>query len=339
MRLAGCINTPSKDEIERGYIPEIVTVRVEREPREYAVDELLALRPGGKAQQQRKDFNNAQPQSSLGFKFTKSDDDIWTLLQASRQPGHWHISIRDAIAAMVWRGWSDDAIRFSCAPYCIGGKDDADLDPLIDGARRRDWGKPNPDNATRPQQSATGPQAQQSAEIDFVDMATWDDCDPPPREWTVRDMIPRRNVFLFSGEGAAGKTLLALQLAVAHALGRDWLGTLPEPGPVIFLGAEDETDELHRRLNDILNSYQATFADIKGKLFLMSFAGQDAVLGHTDKRTGLVMATPLYEKLLRAAAEIGPVMICLDTSADVFAGMRYRASRFGSLSDCCAGWQ
>jgi RecA-family ATPase len=73
-------------------------------------------------------------------------------------------------------------------------------------------------------------------------MFDWDSESAPARAWAVQDRIPLRQPTLFSGEGAIGKTLVALQLAVAHAAGRDWLGTLPKPGPAIYFGAEDEAD-------------------------------------------------------------------------------------------------
>ncbi len=156
--------------------------------------------------------------------------------------------------------------------------------------------------------------------LPFVDMSAWRVNEGvPPREWGLRDLFPLRNVALLSGEGAAGKTLLLLQLGVAHALGRDWIGTLPEPGPFLYFGAEDETDEIHRRLADILMHYGADFPDLQGNLHLLTFAGEDAVLGHAD-HTGLVKPTPLFERLMKAAIEIKPVLIGIDTSADVFAG-------------------
>jgi RecA-family ATPase len=156
--------------------------------------------------------------------------------------------------------------------------------------------------------------------LPFVDMSEWHiDEAVPPREWGVLDLFPRRNVALLSGEGAAGKTLLLLQLGVAHTLGRDWLGTLPELGPFLYFGAEDETDEIHRRLADILKHYGADFPSLQGDLHLLTFAGEDAVLGHADN-TGLVKPTPLFDRLLKAVTEIKPVLIGIDTSADVFAG-------------------
>jgi hypothetical protein len=174
---------------------------------------------------------------------------------------------------------------------------------------------PHPDleDATRPDAKADEP-------LPFVVMTRWRVNEGvPPREWGLRDLFPRRNVALLSGEGAAGKTLLLLQLGVAHALGRDWIGTLPEPGPFVYFGAEDETDEIHRRLADILKHYGADFPDLQGNLHLLTFAGEDAVLGHAD-HTGLVKPRPLFERLMKAAIEIKPVLIGIDTSADVFAG-------------------
>ena len=133
--------------------------------------------------------------------------------------------------------------------------------------------------------------------LSFVDMAQWDGEEVPTRQWSVPDRLPLRQPALFSGEGATGKTILELQLCAAHVLGRDWLDTLPEPGPAIYLGAEDETDELHRRLADIAKHYGVMFADlINGGLHLICLAGKDALLGtpdrtRTDQRHAAVQAT------------------------------------------------
>jgi RecA-family ATPase len=161
---------------------------------------------------------------------------------------------------------------------------------------------------------------EQQAPLLFVDMQEWDEQQPPARPWAVLDRIPLRQVSLLSGEGAVGKTILELQRGVAHVLGRDWIGTLPELGPVIYVNAEDEEDELRRRLGRIAAHYDARFADIaKGGLHLLSLAGKDAVLGHAD-RQGIVKPTPLFARLREAACDIKPKSVTLDTSADVFAG-------------------
>ena len=46
----------------------------------------------------------------------------------------------------------------------------------------------------------------------------------PERQWLVPDLIPDRTVTLLSGDGGTGKSLLALQLAVAAATGGRWIG-------------------------------------------------------------------------------------------------------------------
>ena len=156
--------------------------------------------------------------------------------------------------------------------------------------------------------------------LPFIDMSRWDDEEPPPSEWAVRDRFPLNQVTLFTGEGATGKSILELQRAFAHTLARDWLQTLPEPGPAIFIDAGDDNSELHRRAAKIVAHYQATFSEaIKGGLYLISLAGKDAVLA-TASRNGKIEPTPLYNELLEAAGDIKPKAITIASSANVFAG-------------------
>jgi RecA-family ATPase len=136
----------------------------------------------------------------------------------------------------------------------------------------------------------------------------------------VPDRIPLRQSSLISGEGGAGKSNTTLHLCCAHVLARDWLRSLPEPGPAIFMDAEDDNKELHIRTGAIAKHYGVTFGDlIKGGLHLLSFVGKDAVLA-TASRSGKVEPTPLYQQILEAAGDIKPKMIGIASSANVFAG-------------------
>jgi AAA domain len=156
--------------------------------------------------------------------------------------------------------------------------------------------------------------------LPFIDMSKWDAEPAPPREWAIQDCVPLRQPTIFSGEGAVGKSLLDLMRSVAHVLGKSWLGKVTEPGPAIYLGAEDEESELHRRLANIVAHHDATFADaIAGGLHMLSYAGQDAVLGVPNAR-GIIEPTPLFKHLREAALDIRPKSITIDTVADVFAG-------------------
>jgi RecA-family ATPase len=158
------------------------------------------------------------------------------------------------------------------------------------------------------------------ATLAFIDMTRWDAEPPPPRLWAVRERIPLRQPTLFSGEGSIGKSLLAKQLCSASVLSRDWIGMLPEQGPAIYFGAEDDADEIRRRLADIVAFYRVRFADlIAGGLHLLSYAGKDAILGAVN-RAGVIEPTPLFHRIHKAVCEIKPKTLVIDTSADVFAG-------------------
>jgi RecA-family ATPase len=156
--------------------------------------------------------------------------------------------------------------------------------------------------------------------LPYINMSNWDNEPVPEQQWTVLNRIPRQQTHLFSGEGAIGKSTIELHRCVAHVLGREWLGTLPEQGPAIFIDAEDHEDVLHRRLKAIIDHYKVTFADlIQGGLRLISLVGQDAVLA-TAGRSGKIEPTQLYKQILQAAGDIKPVAIGIASSANVYAG-------------------
>ncbi len=137
----------------------------------------------------------------------------------------------------------------------------------------------------------------------------------PPREWLVLDLVPQKTVTLFSGDGGTGKSLLALQLAVATATGSAWVGRSVAKGGVIYISAEDDDDELHRRTDDILQAGGLGYDDLDG-LTLRSLAGEDALLA-VDTQMALIKST-LFEELDARAALENPALIVIDTLADVY---------------------
>jgi len=164
------------------------------------------------------------------------------------------------------------------------------------------------------------PASKPASKLQLIDYSKWDSTPIPRQEWAVEDRIPMRRVCLFTGEGAAGKSLLQLQLSVAHVLGKEWLGGIPRQGEVLFIDAEDEAPVLHKRLADVLRYYGAKFKDLRGRLHLVSLAGKDAVLSSFNFKAGIMRPTPLYGELLEMVRDIKPVMIGIASSADVFSG-------------------
>lgn len=152
----------------------------------------------------------------------------------------------------------------------------------------------------------------------IINPTQWRDKPVPEREWIVRDLIPAKTITLLSGDGAAGKTTLALQLAAARALGRDWIGTVPRAGRTLFISAEDDEDELHRRLDAIREHYRASFDDL-ADIDLVDLVGHDALLGQLT-RAGIISATALFEEIEKRIEAIQYDLVVVDALADAFAG-------------------
>lgn len=307
MRLAGTVSYPSEKKRARGYVTELVTLHTRKNVPRYSIERLTGSATAD---------SSADPARAR-----RTDDDVVALLEASRIAGKWHNSVREAIASMIGRGWSDLQIRLACAAYCKGGANDPDLDDLIDRARAK-WDKPD----------AAGKQSKPPGLI-RLELARYDTEPIPEREWGVRDRFPRRNVCLLSGEGGVGKSILLLQLGVAHVLGRDWLRSMPEQGPVVAVNCEDEGDELARRLDPILRSHHAGFGDVDGDLHAFSLTDCDPLLAWLD-RSGRISPTPLYQLLMETVREFQPICTIVDNVADVFGGSeidRTQVRQFVSL--------
>jgi len=137
------------------------------------------------------------------------------------------------------------------------------------------------------------------------------------------------------GEGAIGKSILLLQFLAATSLNVPWLDIFnPTPGPTIYLGAEDEEDEIRRRLAAILDYHGRKFADlIEGGFKLLAGAGHNVVLAEFDE-SGHIKPTPVFERLYQQARRLKPKGIVIDPVSDVFLGQaidRTQVRQFGGL--------
>ena len=74
--------------------------------------------------------------------------------------------------------------------------------------------------------------------------------DPPPLDMVIPGMVAG-TVGLLVGMGSAGKSMLAIQIGISVACGRDVFGIFgsdPAAGRVVYLSAEDQAPILHHRL-------------------------------------------------------------------------------------------
>jgi RecA-family ATPase len=152
----------------------------------------------------------------------------------------------------------------------------------------------------------------------FVSAASWEGKTIPSLRWTVRQRILKGNVAILSGDGAIGKTTIALQLAAAVSRGTDWLGAvIEEGGPALFFSAEEPADEIHRRMAMIVEHQGIGFPDI-ANVHVHCRPGDDALLGAAEK--GVIRATPLLAQLTTEACDRRAALVIIEAAADVFAG-------------------
>lgn len=141
---------------------------------------------------------------------------------------------------------------------------------------------------------------------------------PPDRVWAWGGLVPHATVTLLSGAGGTGKTLLTLQLAIAATLGSDLLGRAVRRGPAIVVTAEDDRDELHRRVAAIA---EADGIDLAGLDDLHLVPLTEAPATHLAiEGDGGIAWTPTWTELTASVRRILPALIILDPVAELFGG-------------------
>jgi hypothetical protein len=170
----------------------------------------------------------------------------------------------------------------------------------------------------RPEDGDGEPQESDEAEppLPVVDLAL----PLKPREWLVFERLPLLNVTLLSGEGAAGKSTLLMQLAGSTVLGKGWIGMIPAQGPALYLSCEEDHDEVRRRMEDVAAYLGSTRPELVERgLRVLSFAGLNAILGEPD-RAGVIRPTRLFIRVRSEAQKLRPKLVVIDTVADTFGG-------------------
>lgn len=160
------------------------------------------------------------------------------------------------------------------------------------------------------------------APLRVVDASDFQGKPVPERDWLIPQMLLRRSVTLVNGDGGVGKSLLMMQLQVAAALGEPWLGLpMPADGITSFaLYCEDDEEEVQRRLADVLRFYNASFADLHGRVLFMSRVGEINEMMKFGWKNDTGQRTALFNQVEDQIRMRGVQLTVLDTVADVFMG-------------------
>lgn len=161
-----------------------------------------------------------------------------------------------------------------------------------------------------------------TAFMPFVDLSSWVGREPPDRDFLVADLIPGGCVTSLYGDGGSGKTLIALWLMVAMASRYTalWLGERALGFRSVGLFAEDDEDELVRRLHRICEGLQVDFAKVAPAISALPGVGMDTIVAGFSPETGEVVITPIMDALLAKVRAEKASLLVLDYAAAIFAG-------------------
>lgn len=159
------------------------------------------------------------------------------------------------------------------------------------------------------------PEERPVLELSALGIAGMLDSPPPERRWLLADVLPLGVVGLLAAGGGTGKSYLTIQLAISVVAGVPFLGLeVKEQGAALILAAEDETDEIHRRLWRIVQQYrqdglldEGRLELLRERLFIASRVGVDNRL--TIESGGEVIRTGMTKKLINTIEELPRVVL------------------------------
>jgi hypothetical protein len=169
------------------------------------------------------------------------------------------------------------------------GEDGLDDEPKVNGHALQEGKPPWMSDAlwrSFPQVTAQPP------DLRIISLASLAGKDVPVREWLVPEVIPANQVTILSGNGGDGKSLLALQLGIATVTGTGWIKWIPEPGGVLYASAEDEPDEVHRRIADIVAGRSDLRLEDMGNFNVIDLSAMDALLAKPEGKLGVPNKNP-----------------------------------------------
>lgn len=169
---------------------------------------------------------------------------------------------------------------------------------------------------------------------DLSDIAKYANTRP---EWAFHDAIPCGAMSLLSSPTGVGKTMVALGLSECVVMGEPVFRSLvpTRAGHVLYLSGEDGVAEIGRRLYRLIVAngldFQTAQAAIAERFHLIA----DHTEPFLECRAGALVRTEFYNRVLRAARDVRPLLIVVD-HARKFSGALEENSNgvIGRFVDC-----
>lgn len=147
----------------------------------------------------------------------------------------------------------------------------------------------------------------------------WLDAEPPPQRWLLRrDGVPvlaSGIVGMLVAPGGRGKTMALIDLAIAVATGRDWLGSfqVQHRGRVVMALAEEDLDEVRRRIYRVAQALELTSDErrlVAQHVIPLGLAGHSVSL--VDTEGSRIVPSAFHAQVLERVSETPHELVILD---------------------------
>lgn len=143
--------------------------------------------------------------------------------------------------------------------------------------------------------------------------------EPQQPRFLIPDWLPAGYATLLAGHGGAGKSAIALQVAVALATGGQFAGIQATQRRVLYLSCEDRTEVLHWRLSRLCAHLGLSLADLQRDLKILDLVKYDTILW-TPHHAEQAALTDAYQDLLMTVVGESPEVLIVDGISDTFGG-------------------
>jgi RecA-family ATPase len=307
MRVAGTVSWPNQKKQDKGYVPELVTMRTEfttdRDPQ--PMERMMRAFP--KAEQ--------KPASTISIDLGQQAMDRQLVTQNVLAGDDWHINMVRLVGSYVTKGLSDEEIHAITDSFTLAGYDVNDtrqeVQKAIDGARNKGW-TPPPDPVQERME-------QQNTALADNDEQSWptpynmfNALTLPRREWVYGYDYIKKYISVTASAGGIGKTSAIIVEAIAIATGKDLLGvSVKEQTNVWIINLEDPISEMQMRTIAAMQHYNIKPEDIKGRLFMDGEDTMQITLA-AESRDGLITNDDLLAHITRKVKENNIGVIILD---------------------------
>ena len=234
MRLAGTVNFPPQRKLAKGYRVELTSLRTtfpdERAP--VAPEQIAAAYPV-----RATSAENAQVQTGQNTLQAMARTQVGDLLAACLNGDQWHNAMIRLVAHLAATGRTSVEILALADHITLPGytvdQTRRDMTTALQSARAK-WNLPEPVEAPVEAEEASRDKADSTFPLLDLDEL---EAMPPPT-WLIHEMIVDDGLTVIYGDPGAGKSFIALDMALRLSLGMDWHGAKAKPTGVLYIAGE-----------------------------------------------------------------------------------------------------